>query len=308
MFSIDITAARRHLKSLDPAAQRFIFLATDDAKEGRPAITLPGTLDDLRIELERLQAQRYGVHVCVNDTFGDRRRRVDVCRVRGVYLELDGPLAAPLPLQPSLRIRTSPGRGHHYFLTTDDAPPSVAEAEAMQRVLCERFGGDPGAKDVARVLRLGGSWHQKAKPFRVEILSNTGRRYSRAQLLAAFPPPPKPKVCRPIVLPVDAHGMRRQALDDLADDARRIAALVEGRRDALWRTACRLAKYVIHDVLAEHELRGALLAAWSACGGAHKHGLHYAYGAIRRALDKASSDPLPPLGRPYQNRQASDAA
>jgi Protein of unknown function (DUF3631)/Primase C terminal 2 (PriCT-2) len=48
-------------------------------------------------------------------------------------------------------------------------------------------------KDVSRVLRIPGFWHRKADkgpvtPFMVRIVEASGKRYTRAEIIAAFPP------------------------------------------------------------------------------------------------------------------------
>ena len=60
-------------------------------------------------------------------------------------------------------------------------------AAVMERMV-ESYGSDKNAKDISRVLRLPGFLHRKSKPHLVRILEASGRRYSRAEIIAAFPP------------------------------------------------------------------------------------------------------------------------
>ena len=58
----------------------------------------------------------------------------------------------------------------------------------MERMI-ESYGSDPNAKDLSRVLRVPGFLNRKhGDPHQVRVLSSPGWRYSRAEILAAFPP------------------------------------------------------------------------------------------------------------------------
>ena len=210
---LDIEAARTHLRALDPTTDKHIFLLTDDRSE-RPARTRIGTLDQLLAEFEAAQRDGYAVHVAVNRFAGQRRLISLVALVRAIWIELDGPLYVPLPIPPSLIVRTSPGRGHLYWLTDHHGAPSIDEARRTCRAAAERHGGDCNACDPARVLRLAGSLHQKGEPQRVEIVGGCGRRYRREVLRDAFPP------MQPI--------QRRPPPPWIRNDDRYIAAALQG--------------------------------------------------------------------------------
>ena len=51
-----------------------------------------------------------------------------------------------------------------------------------------KYGGDPNAKDAARVFRLPGFYHRKGAPHRVRIADASEARYSREELIKAFAP------------------------------------------------------------------------------------------------------------------------
>jgi hypothetical protein len=158
---IDREQAQRHLALLDPAAECFLFAGFPDPVNLKgPAAHQLGRLDDVLVELEAWQAHGYGVFVTVNATQGARRRRQDVARVRAIWAERDEPGRA-LPLRPSLRIRTSQGRGHEYLLCDAHVPPSLGEGEQTNGLIASDYGGDGQACDVARVLRLARSSESK---------------------------------------------------------------------------------------------------------------------------------------------------
>ena len=100
--------------------------------------------------------------------------------------------------------------------------------------------------------------------------------------------------------PEDAEGMRAQALHDLRDAARSYAGLTDGRRNELFTWAAKLARYVVHNVVTEGELRSALRDAATANGAIGAHGARWADGCITRALRLGENDPLPPLARRFR--------
>lgn len=100
--------------------------------------------------------------------------------------------------------------------------------------------------------------------------------------------------------PSAADGMRRQALHDIDDAARRLASLTDGRSRAAYRLAAAVGKYVRHGIVAESEVVAPLLNAWVACGGATKRGLEYGRRQVRQGLQAAAGDPLPPLSRNFR--------
>lgn len=111
-------------------------------------------------------------------------------------------------------------------------------------------------------------------------------------------------MARLAMFPPDADAMRRQALADLAEAARAVAGLSDGRRNALFVAACRLAKYAAQGVLSEAEVLAALKDAASANGSTAKHGWPWTVGTIQRGLDYGANDPLPPLARRFREGRA----
>ena len=111
---------------------------------------------------------------------GKRRLAKNVCVIRAVFHEWD--TAAPPPsfeLPPSLVVETSTVVGangdifsklHHYWLIDPEHPISAEDFHCVMECMVETHGSDPDAKDLARVLRLPGSWHQKANPHQVRIV------------------------------------------------------------------------------------------------------------------------------------------
>lgn len=113
----------------------------------------------------------------------------------GVFTTKDEALRHVESLQPSPCAIVDSGGGYHcywflaetFHITTDDDRERIA---ASQAGWVESVGGDPGAKDLARVLRLPGSVNTKYDPPRPVQLTHAcwERSYSLEELEASIPP------------------------------------------------------------------------------------------------------------------------
>jgi RepB DNA-primase from phage plasmid len=200
----DIEAARLHLAILAPGEEQFTFQTFDDNKERSKrnkkelgydplAKTLHGTLAECWDELVRRNNEGAGIFITFNRTDLRRRREENITHIRGSFQEDDKTFQGTLPLAPSPVVQSSPGKFHRYCLAVspweadDDAKH---EFRGMMERMIKDFGSDPEAKDLARVLRLAGFYHMKdpTNPQLVRIISSSGIRYSRTELLEKFPP------------------------------------------------------------------------------------------------------------------------
>jgi Bifunctional DNA primase/polymerase, N-terminal len=96
-------------------------------------------------------------------------------------------------------------------------------------------------------------------------------------------------------------GYRRQALADLDEAIRRMAALSDGRHEAPFKIASALGKYVTHKLLTESDIEDAVMNACSLNGALQKYTRTDLLKQIRNGLKKASGDNLPPLARVHRN-------
>lgn len=184
----DLAEARRFLAHLDPHATAFTFQTFKDRKErDGPNVVrvLHGSLDEHAAELTRLNKLGAGVFVTVNKTDGAGRKAKNIVGVRAIWHEDDKGTQITFHCRPSFEVETSPGKYHRYWfgegLTVDEHRGVMEHMDFL-------YDSDPNAKDVSRVLRLPGFAHMKGKPFQTRITRATERRYSRDELLAAFPP------------------------------------------------------------------------------------------------------------------------
>jgi hypothetical protein len=212
VFPFNVAEARRFLLMLDGEADAFLFAAGDDDQErkkrliaGAKAANKPNPIlwrhrrDSLGCASSWLESQQesgWGVFVSVQAMKAARCQIAELAYIRAVYAEMDiGEALQAWPLEPSIIVETSPDRYHVYWLVLADAPISGEDFHGIMMRLVETYGSDPAAKDLARRLRLPGTWNLKPgrAPFLVNVVHETGARYRRQDLLEAFPPPPRPK-------------------------------------------------------------------------------------------------------------------
>lgn len=173
--NIDIQEAHRFLQLLDPSTDTFTFQTFDDVvlpdgnKRGLPELASwrHGTLATHVDHLMRAQARGAGVFVMVQAGDGSGRNNAAVKRVRALFQEDDG-AGISLPVEPHIIVESSLGKYHRYLKLEGVDKPTFS---AMMEVMISQYGSDKNVKDLARVLRLPGFYHQKGEPFMVRIIS-----------------------------------------------------------------------------------------------------------------------------------------
>jgi hypothetical protein len=124
-----------------------------------------GTLDQHAKQLIRLNNEGAGIYVMVNKGDQKGRKNTNVVSVRAFFVDLDGSPLEPVkeaPVKPHVIVQSSPGHFHAYWKVSDCPPEKFRR---VQKALAEKFNGDPAVCDLARVMRLPGFYHRKAKPF-----------------------------------------------------------------------------------------------------------------------------------------------
>jgi hypothetical protein len=264
---IDIQQARTHIAVIagDPDA-RVTIQTIDDIyvngqKRADPALAcvLHGIIDELAPALVRLQDRGAGVFLTVNATDLRGRLEENIVALRALFVDSDSGTVrdAPVP-EPSLIVKT--GRGEHRYWVLAPGEPLGCFTDAQRR-LAFALGTDPRVKDLPRVMRLAGTWHQKGEPVLVEITGG-GRRddYVVADVLADLPEIPKTERKR---VDWDPSDLSRRATE--GSNLRKARAYVEriegavegqGGNAATFRVACILTNdYALPDFDAMDVLR-----------------------------------------------------
>src|SRR5215831_8230963 len=189
----DREAASQFLLLLDPGAQNFTFQTFHDRPKEVAADPSLARVTSDRVEVLQLYGRGAGVYVCINQTDLAGRKRSNIKRIRSVWQEDDASHGGPFPIEPSLVVESSPGKFHRYWLVADDWPADEkgrADFAGVMERMVESYGSDNNAKDTSRVLRLPGFLHRKdpTRAHMVRIVESGGRRYTREEIIRAFPP------------------------------------------------------------------------------------------------------------------------
>lgn len=137
---------------------------------------LHGSFEQHAGKLSAFNIEGAGIFLMVNRGDGVVREGAKTCRtianvleVRAVFVDLDGSPLDPVlahSLPPHAVIESSPGKWHCYWKVKECG---LSDFTRIQTALATEFGGDPSVKDLPRVMRLPGFWHQKSTPFRSRI-------------------------------------------------------------------------------------------------------------------------------------------
>ena len=188
---IDDFICMKFLSLLDAAATSFTFQTVPEPKDQHPELwpqVLHGSMNDQLSKLTDLNSRGAAIYVTVNETDGAGRKAENITRIRAIWQDDDCGYGGRFPLPPSIIVSSSPGKFQRYWLADG---LSADDYKGLMATMIRDFGSDPQAgADIARVLRLPGFFHNKAAPYLVTILEASGTRYSRDELLKAFPPPP----------------------------------------------------------------------------------------------------------------------
>jgi P4 family phage/plasmid primase-like protien len=188
-FTGSLEVAKKFLSLLGGKNEAFCYQTFDDspAKSGHLVRVLHGTIDELSPELHRLNQEGAGIFVTINEIKpGTSRKKENVTRVRALVLDLDCVPLKPVlksSLQPHIVVQTSPGKYHCWYFVDGCSLERFTE---LQVALARRFGGDLSVKDMPRVMRLPGFYHQKNpdKPFLVKAIhENQNPAYLTQELI-----------------------------------------------------------------------------------------------------------------------------
>jgi hypothetical protein len=207
VLDLDRDAAAAFLRALtgpDETPVTFQTFADGDGESSVAPTVIHAPLADAWERLEDAQEHGHGIFVMVNEGDGQGRSSANVRGLRALFADADG---APVPLErlatPSMVVRS--GHGEHYYWLLRPGERLDAFTPA-QKGIAARLGTDPKVCDLARVLRLPGTYNLKdrSNPRRVELaLCHADRRYTIAHVLAGLgatpadaPQPPAPPVAR----------------------------------------------------------------------------------------------------------------
>lgn len=147
-------------------------------------------------QLEELNKKGAGIFFTPNGFPEGQRKQALVHTINAWFCEMDeGTIDEQLeklnnaPIFPSIVVRTRKSL-HCYWLVS-----GIATRDNWTKIvkgLIYHFNADRSCKDISRVLRVPGYFHNKQEPFLVEVaLDNSENRYTEADMLAAYPESPE---------------------------------------------------------------------------------------------------------------------
>jgi AAA domain-containing protein/primase-like protein/DNA primase RepB-like protein len=186
----DKAEAVKFLRLIDVKASEFCFQTFREKGDNNSEVFARVITSKSLAEVRKEHEIGAGIYVTINATDGGGRSVEHIVRIRAIWQEDDAGYDGAFPIAPSMIVESSPGHFHRYWLVAGEWPADEqgrADFAAVMERMVESYGSDKNAKDIARVLRVPGFLHRKGEPHMVRIVSEDGRRYTRAEILAAFP-------------------------------------------------------------------------------------------------------------------------
>jgi P4 family phage/plasmid primase-like protien len=175
-LEVDLNAASAFLQSLAEDSPVTFQFYRDRKREGdRFAGHFTAPLEEVAGRLTHLNSkEECGIFFMVNEGDGLGRSSENVTRVRALFIDLDGAPLEPVlcaPLSPHAIVNSSPGRYQVYWMI-EGCP--LNRFEGLQMALARKFDGDRSVRDLCRVMRLPGFYHQKKEnePFLVRVIED----------------------------------------------------------------------------------------------------------------------------------------
>ena len=186
MLEPSLQEVAKQLKVFGGIGYKYTFQTFHDSKsKPEDARIIHSTFDDAVEELYDLNNKGHGVYISVNQTDLKGRKTENITGLRFLVLDEDKEtVSKPFLKTPSMIVQSKNGR--HIYWKLKPGEPLEAFRDAQVR-LAKYYGTDESVKDLPRVLRLAGFWHQKNEPFLVTVLSISDLTYTIPELMQSIP-------------------------------------------------------------------------------------------------------------------------
>lgn len=171
---------------LDALGDQHTFQTFHDFDKKQPAKQYHGSFHDIAPRLLQDNANGYGIFVTVQGTDLRGRKKANITTARALFVDSDTRANVLAPLAPSIRIQSSPGKEHLYWLLQPGEDLTrIPEAQAL---LARELDTDPQVRDLPRVMRVPGFAHWKSKTAQLchLISCDADLRYTIDDVLGAF--------------------------------------------------------------------------------------------------------------------------
>jgi len=152
-----------------------------------------GTFTKKKKILERYNRVGMDVYFVVNTLKRDEEMRFlprkleNVLTLRAIWQEDDNDWKGEFPAPPHYVVETSPGHFHRYWVLQPNLEANdknLRTWKAIMDVMVEKYGSDPGAKDITRIMRVPGFKSHKRNGFEVKLIHDAFDDYYKIDHLA----------------------------------------------------------------------------------------------------------------------------
>jgi hypothetical protein len=195
MLEINFDMAERFLSAYDDTLDITFQIFDDSKKTGRAEhFTANFETPHTKKYLKEANLAGCGIYYMLNKGDGNGRSNSNVTHLRALVADLDGAPLSPVmscPVEPTFIIESSKGRYQCHWLINPISIEDFGSFEeaknkfaAYQVSIARKFAGDESVKDLSRVFRIPGFYHQKESPFMSKIIEhNHGAIYKLSDLV-----------------------------------------------------------------------------------------------------------------------------
>jgi hypothetical protein len=183
---LDLDQARAHVAALTGSADTAMgFRALPEAPDFKAfSEGVFGPLAEVWSQLTEWNNLGHGIFVLVNDTEGEGFKDANVKRLRAVFTDNDHAEAPTYRVPPTFGIGSKRGE-HRYWVLDEESRPLLDLFEPTQKALAQTYGTDPAVHNLARVMRLAGSYHVKEVATPVTVIPGAGVGYALDTIFAS---------------------------------------------------------------------------------------------------------------------------
>ncbi len=192
--SLDLSVTQEYITALTGSSDTLVTFQTFAEPKGdaahNKALTDVWTdsVSGSQQRLSQLNKAGAGIYVTVQQTDGTGRKAENITAIRSLFVDFDGhlPTGSEWHLQPSIIVRNPDNKGHAYWVLLEPSEPDGESFKQQQQRLIshyQEFGADKAIHDLARVLRLPGSYHLKNEPTLAALDYCGSERYTVDQVM-----------------------------------------------------------------------------------------------------------------------------